>query len=129
MAKCCVVFMYGLDRKSRWTVVTLTLRFGGKVLCCIIYGLDRKSRLTVVTLTLRFGRKVLCCIIYGLDRKSRWAVVTLTLRFGGKVLCCIHIWFRQKIQMDCCDFDFKIWWQSAVLYSYMASTGNPDGLL
>ena len=50
---------------------TLALRFGCKVLCCIIYGLDRKSRLTVVTLTLRFGCKVLCCIIYGLDRKSR----------------------------------------------------------
>ena len=55
--------------------------------------------------------------IYGLDSKSRWTVVTLTLRFGGKVLCCIQIWLRHKIQMDCCDFDFKIWLQSVVLYS------------
>ena len=45
--------------------------------------------------------------------------MTLTLRFGGKVLCCIHIWLRQEIQIDCCDFDFMIWWQSVVLYSYM----------
>ena len=30
-----------------------------------------------------------------------------------------HIWLRQKIQMNCCDFDFKIWWQ-VLLYSYMA---------
>ena len=57
-----------------------------------------------------------CCVvfIYGLDRKSRWTVVTLTLTFGGKVLCCIHIWFRQEIQIDYCDFDFMIWWQSVV---------------
>ena len=31
-----------------------------------------------------------------------------------------HIWLRQEIQIDCCDFDFKIWLQSVVLYSYMA---------
>ena len=94
-----VVFIYGLDRKSRWTVVTLTLRFGGKVLCCIQIWLRQEIQMDCCDCTLRFGGKVLCCIhiiiiiiiIFGLDRKSRLPVVTLTLRFGGKVLCCIHI--------------------------------------
>ena len=102
--KCCVVFIYGLDRKSRWTVVTLTLRFGGKVLCCIHIWLRQEIQMD-------------CC---NFDFNIWWRSV---------VLCCTHIFLRQGILMDCCDFDFKIWWQSFVLYLYMASTGNPDVLL
>ena len=107
MAKCCVVFIYDLYRKSRWAVVILTSRFGGEVLCC-------------THIFLRQDGKVLCCIHIGLRQKIRINCCDFDFKILWQVLCCIHIWLRQEIQMDCCDFDFKIWRQSVVLYSYIA---------
>ena len=112
-----VLYLYmASTEKNRCTVVILTLRFGGKVLCCIIYGLDRKSRLTVVTLTLRFGGKALCCIYIWLRQEIQMYCCDFDFNIWWQSAMLYHIWLRQEIQMDCCDFDFKIWWQSAVLY-------------
>ena len=69
--------------------MTLTLRFGGKVMCCIHKWLRQEIQMDCCDFDYNLVAK--CCVvfIYGLGRKSRWTIVTLTLRlnFDGKVLC------------------------------------------